>query len=168
MGDTSMSDATATSETGATTDTTNTETTNTETEKVEVDWKARARDWEKRAKANADAATKLTELEESQKTEAQKLADARDAAISDAAAARAEALRWRVAAKHGISDEDADLFLTGTDEETLTKQAARLAQTTSSKKNSRVVSREGTTTSKPAESDVREFARNLFGAPGDE
>src|SRR5689334_18950764 len=30
-----------------------------------------------------------------------------------------EALRFRVAAKHGISDEDADLFLHGADAETL-------------------------------------------------
>jgi hypothetical protein len=41
--------------------------------------------------------------------------------------ARAEALRLRVASKFGIGDEDADLFLTGSDEETLTKQAERLA-----------------------------------------
>lgn len=53
-------------------------------------------------------------------------AEAREAA----AKASAEALRFRIAAKHNISDEDADLFLTGTDEETLTKQAARLVERT--------------------------------------
>lgn len=95
---------------------------------TEVDWKSKAREWEKRAKANADAATRLAEFEESQKSEAQKLSDAKTAAEQDAALARAEALRWRIAAKHGISDEDAELFLTGTDEETLTKQAERLAE----------------------------------------
>jgi len=36
-------------------------------------------------------------------------------------------LRSDVAAKHGISAEDRDLFLTGTDQETLTKQAESLA-----------------------------------------
>ncbi len=97
-------------------------------EKSEVDWKARAREWEKRAKANAEAAAKLAELEESQKSEAQKLADAKVAADQATAEARAEALRWRIAAKHGISDEDAELFLSGADEETLTKQAVRLAE----------------------------------------
>lgn len=46
-------------------------------------------------------------------------------AAQRAATAEAEALRWRIAAKHGISDEDAELFLTGSDEETLSRQAER-------------------------------------------
>ena len=41
--------------------------------------------------------------------------------------AQAEALRWRIAAKHGISDDDAETFLTGSDEAALTRQAERLA-----------------------------------------
>lgn len=96
------------------------------TETVEF-WKQKAREQEARAKANAKAAERLTELEESQKSEAEKLSDRAAAAEAEAEKARAEALRWRTAAKHGISDEDAELFLTGTDEETLTRQAERLA-----------------------------------------
>lgn len=65
------------------------------------------------------AAANLSDLEKAQKA-------AKDAEET-AAKAVAEALRLRVAAKHGISDEDADLLLTGTDEETLTKQAKALA-----------------------------------------
>lgn len=42
----------------------------------ETDWKAEARKWEDRAKANKEAADKLAAFEESQKTEAQKQADA--------------------------------------------------------------------------------------------
>jgi hypothetical protein len=66
------------------------------------------------------AAANLSDLERAQK----------DAADAQAAAtkAQAEALRYRVAAKNSISDEDAELFLTGTDEETLNKQAARLVE----------------------------------------
>lgn len=45
-------------------------------------------------------------------------------------AATLEALRFRVAAKHGISDEDADLFLHGADAETLERQAAALVART--------------------------------------
>ena len=41
--------------------------------------------------------------------------------------AKAAALRSDIAAKHGLSAEDRDLFLTGTDESTLTAQAQRLA-----------------------------------------
>lgn len=44
-----------------------------------------------------------------------------------ASKAQAEALRWRIAAKHGISDEDAETFLTGGDEATLVRQAERLS-----------------------------------------
>jgi hypothetical protein len=69
-------------------------------------------------------AEKLSDLERAQKA----AKDAQEAA----AKATAEALRLRVAAKHGISDEDADLFLTGTDAESLERQAARLVERTPS------------------------------------
>lgn len=49
-----------------------------------------------------------------------------------ASKAQTEALRWRIAAKHGITDEDAETFLTGSDEESLTRQAERLAALSSS------------------------------------
>ena len=67
-------------------------------------------------------AANLSDLERAQKA----AKDAEDAAVK----ATAEALRLRVAAKHGINDEDADLFLTGTDAETLERQAARLVERT--------------------------------------
>lgn len=68
-------------------------------------------------------AANLTDLERAQKA-------AQDAQAT-AEAATKEALRLRVAAKHGISDEDADLFLTGSDAETIERQAAALAARTS-------------------------------------
>lgn len=67
-------------------------------------------------------AANLSDLEKAQKV----AADAQAAVVK----AQAEALRFRVAAKNSISDEDAELFLTGTDEETLTRQAARLVERT--------------------------------------
>ena len=90
-------------------------------------WKQKAREQEKRAKENAAAAKRLAELEESQKSEAERMADRIKQLESEAAAASRDALRFKVASKYGIGDEDADLFLTGSDEETLTKQAERLA-----------------------------------------
>src|SRR5690554_6655553 len=72
-------------------------------------------------------AAKLDEIEQANKSEAEKLAEAKAAAERERDAAKVEALRLRVATKHDISDEDADLFLTATDEATLTKQAERLA-----------------------------------------
>lgn len=74
-------------------------------------------------------AASLSELERTQKE--------RDDAATEAAAARSELLRAQVARKHGITDdEDVELFLTGTDEETLTKQAARLAERLTSSQTS--------------------------------
>lgn len=98
------------------------------TETVEF-WKAKAREQEKRAKANADAAAKLAQIEESQKTEDQKRDDRVKAAEAEVAAIPqkvSEALRAHLVDIHKISDEDAELFLTATDPDLLLKQVARL------------------------------------------
>lgn len=127
-------------------------------------WKEKAREQEKRAKANASAAKRLTEIEEAQKTEAEKAADRLRQLEEERDEAVRNALRFKVASKHGISDEDVDLFLTGTDEETLTKQAQRLTQHASDrKKNGNVVPKEGASTS-TAPNDERAFVRDLFGS----
>ncbi|HHX46968.1 MAG TPA: hypothetical protein GX718_06300 [Brevibacterium sp.] len=94
----------------------------------DTDWKAEARKWEQRAKENKSAAEELSQIKDAQKSDAERAADALAQAQADAESARAELLRYRVAAEHGITDaEDIALFLTGTDADTLTKQAARLA-----------------------------------------
>lgn len=81
------------------------------------------------------------------------------------AAAETRALRSEIAATHGISTEDRDTFLTGTDEETLTRQAKRLAEMAADrKKNGNVAPREGgTKKTGDAKTDMREFTRGLFG-----
>jgi hypothetical protein len=99
----------------------------TPTATPEVDWKAKAREWEKRAKENSDAARRLAALEDANKTEAQRLTERATAAEAAAAQAAADSLRWRIATRHGISDDLVDLYLTGTDEDTLTRQAEGLA-----------------------------------------
>ncbi|HET8556185.1 MAG TPA: hypothetical protein VFL58_02625 [Gaiellaceae bacterium] len=110
-------------------------------------------------------AARLDEIEQANKSEIEKASEARAKAEADAAAARAEALRLRVAAKHGISDEDADLFLTGTDEATLTKQAERLSQRVADrKKQGNVAPREGGNPNPSSTGDLREFTRGLFHA----
>ena len=131
--------------------------------KQEIDWKAKAREWETRAKANKAAADRLAEIEEASKTEAQKAADRLAAAEKEAATARQEAMRLRIATRFQISDEDADLFLTGSDEETLTRQAERLAGRASErKKQGNHVPREGESPAAPS-SDDASFARELLG-----
>lgn len=87
-----------------------------------------SRKWESRAKDNKAAADRLAEIEEATKTEAQKQAERLASLEREAQQARTEALRFKIASKFQITDEDAELFLTGSDEDTLTKQAERLAQ----------------------------------------
>jgi hypothetical protein len=107
-------------------------------------------------------ASQLDALSEASQTETEKAAKRAAKAEADRDDARAEALRLRVAVEHGISIEDADLFLTGKDDATLRAQAQRLADREADrKKNGNVVPREGTST-RPAESDEAAFARSLF------
>jgi hypothetical protein len=70
-----------------------------------TDWKAQARKWEQRAKANKDAADQLHAIEESQKTEAQKQADALAAAQRELAAEKAARAVAEAAAKTGVPVE---------------------------------------------------------------
>lgn len=90
-------------------------------------------------------------------------------------AAQQRELRTGIAAEFGISTKkgakgepsDADLFLTGTDESTLTAQAQRLAaRQADSKKQGNVAPREGETKSTGgSDAAMREFARGLFNTP---
>ena len=98
---------------------------------------------------------------EGAKTVEQKLADLE----GKYSAAEARALRSDIAAKHGLNAEDRDLFLTGTDESTLTAQAQRLAaREADRKKQGNVAPKEGgTTTTGDVNGDMRDFTRKLFG-----
>lgn len=71
------------------------------------------------------------------------------------------ALVARVQAKHGISDDDAGLYLTAADEATLEKQGAGLAARSDASKSKNYVPTEGKTP-KPGGDDLRTFTRNLF------
>ena len=79
------------------------------------------------------------------------------------AAAEASALRSDVAARHGISAEDRDLLLTGTDAETLEAQAKRIAEASERKKKANIVPREGSNPKASGGDEEREFVRKLFG-----
>lgn len=88
-----------------------------------------------------------------------------------AADAITSALRSDIAARHGISAEDRDLFLTGADEETLTAQAKRLTEREADrKKRGNVAPKEGGSAdhgSHQGDDGIREFARSLFGRSDD-
>lgn len=148
--------ATETTETPETTATHETKPTET----VEF-WKAKAREQEKRAKDNASAAKRLAEFEEGAKTAEDRIAELEQ----QYKAAETARLRSDIAAQHGITAEDRDLFLTGADEDTLTKQAERLAaHVTERKKHGNRAPLQGRTPSKSAGDDEeRAAARSLFG-----
>ena len=92
---------------------------------------------------------------------------------SELSSTKAEALRARIAAKFGISAEkgpngepsDADLFLTGSDEDTLTTQAQRLAARQADlKKSGNVAPKEGDPKNHgKTDAGLREFTAQLFG-----
>ena len=95
-----------------------------------------------KARLDAAEAEKLTKEEKA-------LKDAAEAA-ERATRAEAEAMRWRIAARNGISDEDAELFLTGSDEETLSKQAERFKELASKPSKGNVVPGIGNQPNTPA------------------
>lgn len=88
-------------------------------------WKQKAREQESRAKANAAAAQRLQELEDAQKSEQQRHADAAAVAQKERDEARAESLRYKAAATHKVDPDYFDLLGTGTEDE-ITARAERV------------------------------------------
>lgn len=108
-----------------------------------------ARTWEKRAKENSDAAKKLTALEESQKTEQQKLADRLAAAETELTVHRLREVRAQAAREAGLDPEMAQ-FLTETEPDAALTQAKVLAKKL-----------------QPAKPDLRQGPRSTAKAPED-
>jgi hypothetical protein len=81
-------------------------------------------------KTAADFKKRLDEIEAANLSDLEKAQRQAQEAQEAATRATADAARFRIAAKHGINDEDADLFLTATDAETLERQAAALVART--------------------------------------
>jgi hypothetical protein len=138
------------------------------TETVEF-WKQKAREQEARAKSNAAAAKKLGELEDAQKTEAEKAADKvakAEAEVASVPSKVAEALKTHLVALHEIDSEDADLFLTAQEPELLLKQVTRLLfQGSDKRRKKQIVAQEGENPT-AATNDEATFARDLFGSSG--
>ena len=95
--------------------------------KEEIDWKAEARKWEARAKADHDAAKNWREYETSQKTEFEKLADELAAARAEASTASTKLLKHEIAVAKGIPAEALSLLHGSNREELETAADALLA-----------------------------------------
>jgi hypothetical protein len=112
-------------------DTETTQETAQETES-EFDWKAAARKWETRAKEHKSALDALEANKAALETQLSALTE--EAGTKEAAAnaalekANLELLRLKVRAKYGLTEDEQELFLTGSDEETLDKQGEALSK----------------------------------------
>jgi hypothetical protein len=147
-------------------------------ESSRVDWKTAARRWEKQAKQNKEAASRLAELEKSQMTEQQRLERERDEAKSSLESTTVQLARLRAAMKHrlveDLDDDDAldevlDLLGTGTQEEIDTR-AKRIAELRGSGGTKKPASRRPAESlrggvepeQEPEETDVRKLAARMF------
>lgn len=121
---------------------------------------------DERRKANERFADydELKKQAEGARTAEQRIADL-EKRLTDADAREQRAqLVAKVAKDHKVTDpDDIALFLTASDEETLTLQAARLAgREEQQQRRGNYVPNEGNKTTSKGDSDMREFARRLF------
>ena len=127
-------------------------------------WKALARKHEAQAKANAEAAKKLDELENAQKSEQQRLTERAEAAEKAAAEATSRLLRAEVAMEKGLPAALA-ARLTGTTKEDLEADAEQLltlvTKPAPGKASDALV---GTRTPPASAEDVESVAARIFAA----
>lgn len=96
-------------------------------------WKVMSRKHEGEAKANRDAAKRLKDIEDANKTEVQKLADEKAAAENAAKSTSGELMRLRVAMRKGLTEAQAKRLMGDTEEE-LEADADELLETFGAKK----------------------------------
>lgn len=89
----------------------------TEEQKPEIDWKSKAREWERRAKENKAAADRLAEIEEASKSEAQRLAERAEKAERELTALQSASVRAEVALEKGLTPSQAKRLIGDTREE---------------------------------------------------
>ena len=91
------------------------------------EWKAHARKWEVRAKANSDAADELQKIKDANKSDLDKAKDEATQTAKERDDSRAETARLRAALDHGLSKEDLEL-LEDVPADQVEARAAKLAE----------------------------------------
>lgn len=129
-------------------------------------WKSLSKKNEARAKENATAAKRLRDIEEANKSEAQKAADRvaqAEAEMASVPAKVAEGLRDSLV-ELGLVTEDDKVLLNASDPETLLAQVKRLGvRGVEGKKNGNRAPLQGRTTNQSGKDEpLREFTRTLF------
>ena len=118
------------------------------------------------AKSNAEAAKRLAQLEEAQKSDTEKVADRiakAEAEVASVPAKVAEALKGHLVALHGIDEKKAELYLTATEPELLLRQVTGLVELTDKPKKNHVP-REGATPPSQPHTEELAFVREIFGS----
>ena len=119
-------DATETTAEEVATDTVNDNETAAE-QKTDIDWKAQARKWEARAKADKELADKYRQYEESQKTEYEKLQEELARFKAEAESATLAKTKLEVASEKQLPKEALDLLVGSSREELEAKAEALLS-----------------------------------------
>jgi hypothetical protein len=132
-------------------------------------YRTQVRDLEPKAK-------QFTALEEASKSETQRLQESVEAANRARDEAAADALRYRIAAEHGIGKDDLDLLGVG-DEDALTARATRIAEMRAATRSAEEAAaakpaqqrpteqlRPGATPSTEQASDDDRFFESIYGA----
>lgn len=132
------------------------------TETVEF-WKQKAREQEKRAKENSRAADELSQIRESQKSEAEKSADRIKQLEAEVESTRLGATRFQIAAEFQLTEKQSAALAHAASEEGMRELAeAFKAETDTRKKQGNHVPKEGATSTPSDGGDLRDFTRKLF------
>lgn len=91
-------------------------------------WKEHARLWESRSKENQKAADELAVIKDAQKSDLEKLTERAEKAEAELAATKHSLLKNSIASEFNLTAEDADVFLTASDEDGLRMQAETLSK----------------------------------------
>lgn len=131
--------------------------------KADVDkWKALARKHEQTAKSNSDAAKRLAEIEDSQKTETQRLTDKLTAAEVELQQYRVATIRHDAAREAGL-DPDLAEYITEVDPGKALEQAKKLAARIKPADPNPADMRQGTRQTAQAGPSVDDWIRSSFG-----
>ena len=138
----------------------------------DTDWKARSRDWERKAKANKAAADELAALKEQQMTAEQRAAERERKAEARIQEAEARATRREIALDYSLDKQDAMLLDDLTDEDAMRRLAKRLQAAAKAEKSEDGVDstlvRRKQRTDPPLSQDAqaRKVARSVFSGQG--
>lgn len=128
-----------------------------------IDWKAQSRKWESLAKKNSEAAKKLQEIEEANKSEVQKAlerAEAAEAKVKELeSSAKTATIKQKLSEEFGVPQD----FIMGADEEEMRAYAQKLTDFMKPESAAKVPKNgKFDKLSGKEDSEMRDFANEIF------